>query len=71
MENKETQRDNLFEKERGDSDSLAGFILELHGKIPKKNERINFHNYTFTIESADKKRIKRVKLSIKNENPRI
>ncbi|NQY10117.1 MAG: gliding motility-associated protein GldE [Flavobacteriales bacterium] len=66
--------DEEFEKSKGESDSIAGFIIELHGKIPKKNERINFNDYTFTIESADKKRINRIKVTIKktsNNNPEL
>lgn len=53
-----------FESHKGEADSLAGFILELAGKIPKKNERIQFDGYTFTIEAADKRKIKRVKITI-------
>lgn len=53
-----------FEHHKGEADSLAGFILELAGKIPKKNERIHFEDYTFTIEGADKRRIKRVKITL-------
>lgn len=53
-----------FEKVKGDSDSIAGFILELSEKIPQKNERIRFKHYIFTVEAADKRRIKRVKLTI-------
>ena len=51
----------IFEQEKGESETLAGFILEIYGKFPKKNEKINFKNYTFTIEVLDKKRIKQVK----------
>ncbi|RBW59630.1 gliding motility-associated protein GldE [Tenacibaculum sp. E3R01] len=50
-----------FEEEKGESETLAGFILEVSGKFPKKGEKINFSNYTFTIEALDKKRIKQVK----------
>ena len=53
-----------FEEEKGESDSLAGFILELAGKIPKKNERIQFNGFIFTIEAADKRKIKRVKVTL-------
>ena len=53
-----------FEKVKGDSDSIAGFILELSEKIPQKNERIRFKHYQFTVEAADKRRIKRIKLTI-------
>ena len=53
--------EEIFEKEKGESETLAGFILEISRKFPKKGEKINFKNYTFTIEALDKKRIKQVK----------
>ena len=53
-----------FEKEKGEADSVAGFVLEIAGKIPVKGELIDFKNYTFTIESADRRRIKSVKVKI-------
>jgi len=40
---------------------LAGFILEISGKFPKRGDQINFKKYTFTIEALDNKRIKQVK----------
>jgi gliding motility-associated protein GldE len=51
----------IFEEEKGESETLAGFILEVSGKFPKKGAEINFKNYTCTIEALDKKRIKQVK----------
>jgi putative hemolysin len=53
-----------FEKVKGDSDSIAGFVLELSGKIPQKNERIRFKKYLFTVEAADRRRVKRIKLTL-------
>ncbi|MBE7647364.1 gliding motility-associated protein GldE [Tenacibaculum finnmarkense] len=53
--------DEKFETLKGESETLAGFILEISGKFPKKGEKINFSNYTFTIEALDKKRIKQIK----------
>ena len=53
--------EEIFEEEKGESETLAGFILEISGKFPKKGAEIKFKNYTFTIESLDKKRIKQVK----------
>jgi gliding motility-associated protein GldE len=53
--------EEIFEQEKGESETIAGFILEISGKFPKKGEKINFKNYTFTIEALDKKRIKQVK----------
>jgi gliding motility-associated protein GldE len=51
----------LFEDEKGESETLAGFLLEISGKFPKRGEKINFKKYTFTIEALDNKRIKQVK----------
>jgi putative hemolysin len=52
-----------FEKNKGEADTLAGFILEQAGKIPAKNQKVKFENFEFTIESVDKRRIKRVKVT--------
>ena len=54
-----------FDKLKGDSETIAGFILEISQSFPKTNSKIVFENYTFTIESVDKKRIKQVKVTIK------
>lgn len=53
-----------WEEAKGESDTLAGFVLEMAGKIPVKNEKVKFHNYTITVEAADKRKVKRVKLTI-------
>lgn len=53
-----------FEESKGEADTLAGFILEIEGKIPAKNSKIRFGNVEFTIESVDTKRIKRVKVKV-------
>lgn len=57
-----------FEAAKGDSDTLAGFVIEQTGKIPLKGERFNFENLSFTIEAADKRKIRQVKVTIKPEN---
>ena len=54
----------LFEEIKGDADTLAGLILEISKGFPRKGEIILFHNYSFTIEGFDNKRIKQVKISI-------
>ncbi len=56
-----------FEEKKGESDSLAGFILELEGKFPRKNQKITFNGLLFTIEAADNRRIKRVKVTLPKE----
>lgn len=56
--------DTPFEESKGDSETLGGFMLELFGKIPQKNEKVKFEHYTFTIETADPRKVKRVKVTI-------
>jgi len=50
-----------FEASRGDSTTLGGFIVEQMGRIPKREEKWQFGNFEFTIESADNRKISRVK----------
>ncbi|MFT6278392.1 MAG: CBS domain containing-hemolysin-like protein [Flavobacteriales bacterium] len=52
-----------FEASKGDSDTLAGFILEQFGKIPLKGERLQFEDLLLTVEASDRRRIKRIKVS--------
>ena len=54
----------LFDKLKGDSETIAGFILEISQSFPKINSKVIFENYVFTIESIDKKRIKQIKVTI-------
>lgn len=53
-----------FEEEKGESDTIAGFCLEQAGKILRKNEKVYFKNYTFTIEAADRRKLKQIKVTI-------
>lgn len=57
-----------FEDDKGEAETLAGFIIELKGKIPKKNEKIKFKNYLFVVEAADKRRVKRIKVTIEQNS---
>ena len=52
-----------FEKEKGEAETIAGFILETAKNLPKIGQKIMFNKIVFTVESVDKKRIKRVKVS--------
>jgi putative hemolysin len=54
-----------FDNVKGDSDSLAGLILELAGEIPKVNDIIVCGDFEFSILEADSSRIKKVKVRIK------
>ena len=54
----------LFEEAKGEAETIAGFLLEISKGFPKQNEIISFHNYAFTIEAFEGKRIKQIKLTI-------
>jgi gliding motility-associated protein GldE len=57
--------DDYFDKLMGEADTIAGIVLELTGEIPVRNTKIDYKNLTFTIESVDKRRIKQIKVTIK------
>ena len=56
--------EELFEIKKGEAETLAGFILEILGNFPKKNQKISFGNYLFTVEAVDQKRVKQIKVTI-------
>ena len=45
----------LFEENKGEAETIAGFVLEISGSFPKKNEKINFQGYVFSVEALDRK----------------
>ena len=53
-----------FEERKGEADTLAGFLLEISGGFPRRNDVIYFLNYSFTVEVLDNKRLKQIKLNI-------
>ncbi len=60
--------EDVFEDVRGESETLAGLILELTGEIPEKDQIINHDNFIFRILSADRKRIKEIRVEINKDN---
>jgi len=60
-----------FEEIRKESDTLGGMLLELTGDIPGLGQEIVFDRFTFKIEAVDKRRIKRIKVTIKQYQPEI
>jgi len=54
----------LFEAVKGDSETLAGLLLEIAKKFPKKGQKINWKGYVFTVEELDQMRIKQVKVQL-------
>lgn len=56
-----------FEQQKGESETIAGFVLEIAGSFPKKGEKIAFNDYRFVVESLDKKRLKQIKVTLPHE----
>ncbi|MBC7523815.1 MAG: gliding motility-associated protein GldE [Flavobacterium sp.] len=56
--------ENIFEIQKGEAETLAGFILEILGNFPKKGQKIQFENCLFTIVVVDKKRVKQIKVTV-------
>ncbi|MHA8094334.1 gliding motility-associated protein GldE [Aquirufa lenticrescens] len=52
-----------FEKAKGESETLAGLIIELFGRIPSAGEEIEFEDFTFKVQSVDTRRIKKVRVT--------
>ena len=57
----------IFETIKGDAETLAGLILEITKKFPKRGQKIKFEGYQFIIEEIGKFRIKQVKVSLPKE----
>jgi len=55
-----------FEEAKGESDTLAGLVLEINGNMPTKGDTIFFDKYEFKILEISKNRIDIIKLKIKN-----
>jgi gliding motility-associated protein GldE len=56
--------DDIFDEVKGESDSLAGLILELEGEIPEKGSNTTFKNFVFEVYTVDERRIKKIKVTI-------
>lgn len=59
--------DEEFEAKKGESETIAGFVLEISGGFPKRGEKIFFKDYQFIVESLDRKRLKRIKVTLPHE----
>ncbi|MDO6515825.1 gliding motility-associated protein GldE [Zobellia uliginosa] len=58
------ENENEFEEQKGESETIAGFVLEIAGSFPKRGETVAFKDYRFVVESLDKKRLKQIKITL-------
>jgi len=55
---------DTFDEVKGDSDSIAGLMLEVAGEIPKVNDVLTVGDFVFTILEVNRNRIQKVKVTI-------
>lgn len=58
---------DTFDSVRGESESLAGLVLELSGEFPTTNSVIVVGDFEFTVLEAYKNRIMEIKVAIKRK----
>ncbi|MDA9103915.1 gliding motility-associated protein GldE [Schleiferiaceae bacterium] len=58
---------DTFDAVDGESDTLAGLVLELAGKFLEKGEMISHERFTFKVESVDQRKLIRLKVTINPE----
>ncbi|MFM9944142.1 MAG: gliding motility-associated protein GldE [Bacteroidia bacterium] len=56
-----------FDDVKGEADSLAGLIMEISQNIPSIGDQIEYGIFNFTVESADKRKVNRIKVTITPE----
>ena len=55
---------DVFDEIRGESDSLAGLVLELIGEIPQIGQLIKSKYFDFTVLEIEKNRLQKIKVTI-------
>ena len=55
---------DTFDSVKGESDSLAGLILEIAGQIPQVNDSVKIGDFEFVILEVERNRIKKVKVIV-------
>ena len=56
--------EEVFDQVAGDSDTLAGLLLELKGEFPALHEKVTYDHYEFEVLEMDNRRILKVKFTI-------
>ena len=56
--------EEVFDEVAGNSDTLAGLLLELKGEFPALHEKVTYDHYEFEVLEMDNRRILKVKFTI-------
>ena len=57
----------FFDNIKGDAETLAGLVLEITKKFPRRGQKVAFKGYKFIVEDVDQFRVKQIKVSLPNK----
>ena len=60
--------DETFDEVAGESDTIAGLLLEIKGDFPKLHEIIRYNNFIFEVLKIEDRRLAKIKVIQKNQN---
>lgn len=58
---------DVFDTMKGESDTIAGLVLEIAGEIPEAGRIVDSEKYQFTVLEVENNRIKKIKISLKGD----
>lgn len=58
---------DAFDDYKGEAESIAGLVLEVMGRMPKKEQEVKFLRFSFKIVQVSKRRIEKVRFIINRE----
>lgn len=62
------EAEDVFDEVRGEAETLAGLLLEIKGDFLQKGEELAFGDFTFKVDSIERRRIKKVKVTIQHND---
>ena len=57
----------FFDNIKGDAETLAGLVLEITKKFPRRGQKVAFKGYKFIVEDVDQFRVKQIKVCLPNK----
>ena len=54
----------FFDNIKGDAETLAGLVLEITKKFPRRGQKVVFKSYKFIVEDVDQFRVKQIKVCL-------
>jgi CBS domain containing-hemolysin-like protein len=58
--------EDTFRDDQGDSETMAGLLMELAGEIPSTDREFRSKQFLFKVLEVDKNRIRRISVAIEN-----